>query len=410
MRTLILWAALVAVPVLASPAHADTPKIHHMGIPDQDRVFGEVANINSVLEAAEARMDELERQVSKPLGLPEGTPLDASVFEIKKRSNGDIRTINAGGRSILLLGAAAPSEAKDAATALNEGTQELAVIAEDIGKLPGRLTELQKSADGLQPTAAMLKTAGIDAGSLKDLENKYTHNHMLTKYTGERANAVSDRATLLLGALAVGMSKPVPESAPAPVAPAPVAAPAPTAAVEPVPAPAPAAAAAPKQTVPTIAETLTKAWQHFNDAEIDAAVDDLAEADLLIVKQGKPVPRGELIELFQLRALVNIVKGDATAAAWSATQALVIHPNATPLAKLGPDYAKLHKALQKAGLVKKVDVGVDGDGRAYVSGIEVTRGAMIQLGQGQHLLQVEQKDGSWKSSVVYVRDGFTVRF
>ena len=131
---------------------------------------------------------------------------------------------------------------------------------------------------------------------------------------------------------------------------------------------------------------------------------------MLLIRQNQPVSRNDLIELFQVRSLVNIVKGDATAAAWSATQSLVIHPNAVPDKKLGPEYARLHKALQKSRLIKKVDVRVEGDGRAYLSGIEVTRGATIQLGQGQHLLQVEQKDGSWKSTVVVVRDGFTVKF
>ncbi|MCB9673870.1 MAG: hypothetical protein H6737_02075 [Alphaproteobacteria bacterium] len=404
MRTLFLWAALLVAPVLVQPAFADTPKIHRMGMPEQDRVFGEVSNIFAVLDAAEQRMDELERQVSTPIGLPGGTPLDASVFEIKKLSKGDIRTINAGGRSILLVGQNAPEAAKTAATALNEGTQELAQIAEDIGKLPARLDELKKAAAGLKPTADGVKAAGLESSALGDLENKYTHNHLLTQHTQERANQVSDRATLLLGALAVGMSKPLPAEGASDAA---TDAGSAAAVVAPDPAPAPKPAG--KQ-VPTVSEVLKKAWSQFDDAEIDAAVDSLAEADMLVVRQTQPVPRSELIELFQLRGLVNIVKGDATAAAWSATQALVIHPNATPAARCGPDYAKLHKALQKAGIVKKVDVKVEGDGRAYLSGIEVTRGATIQLGQGQHLLQVEQKDGTWKGSVVFVRDGFTVTF
>jgi len=400
MRTLILWVALVAAPVLTTPAFAQAPQIRQTGLAEQDRVYGEVANINAVLEAAEQRMNQLEAQVSKPLGLPDGTKLDASVFEIKRVSNGDVRTINAGGRSILLLGANSPDAAKDAATALNEGTQELAVIAEDIGKLPGRLAELEAASAGLAPDAAMLKAAGKPTSELKDLEAKYTHNHMLTKYTGERANGISDRATQLLGALAIGLSRELkaPEVAAVAPVPAPVA--------EPTPAPKPPA---PTQNVPTIAEVLQQAWAQFQDAEIKDAVQSLGEADLLLVRQNKPVPRGDLIELFQVRALVNLVNGDAASAARSATQALVIHPNATPLSKLGPDYAKLHKALQKANLVKKVDVHVEGDGHAYLSGIEVSRGSTIQLGQGQHLLQVEQADGSWEGSVVFIRDGFTVQ-
>lgn len=156
-------------------------------------------------------------------------------------------------------------------------------------------------------------------------------------------------------------------------------------------------------------DVVARAWAQFNDAELDAAVELLAEADLLLPRQTKPVPRADLIQLFQVRGLVNLVQGDATAATWSVTQALVIHPNATPDSRLGPDYARLHKAIAKAGVVRKVDVAVKGEGRAYLSGIEVTGGSTVQLGQGQHLLQVEKGD-TWVSSVVYVRDGFVVAF
>ena len=408
----VLRIATVAMLLLGSvtasaPALAQTPKIYKTGIPDQDKVFGEVRNINGVLEAAEKRMDALERQVSEPLGLSDGTVLADSVYEIRRVSKGGVSTMNAGGRTILLVGGDAPQSAKDAATALNEGTQELETIAADIQKYPARLDALTQQASGMEPDAATLEANGMSTDELKDAKNKYTNNFMLTKHTGQRATAVSKRATQLLKALEEGMARPLEAAAPAP-APAPVAVAEP--APDPAPAPTPKPAARPKQKVPTVQATITQAWKQFENAEVDAAVDLLQSADLLLPKQTNPVPRQDLIELFQLRALVNIVEGNATAAAWSATQALVIHPNAVPESRFGPAYAKLHKALQKASLVQKVDVRVEGDGRAYLSGIEVTRGATIQLGQGQHLLQVEQSDGSWKGSVVNVADGFIVEF
>ncbi len=409
--SIAVLALLLGGPMVAlQPAFADTPKIYEIGIPDQDKVFGEVRNINGVLEAAEKRMDALERQVSEPLGLPDGTVLADSVYEIRKVSGGGVSTMNAGGRTILLVGGDAPQSAKDAATALNEGTQELETIAADIQKYPARLDALTDKAEGMEPDAATLEANGMSADDLKDVKNKYTNNFMLTKHTGQRSTAVSKRATQLLKALEEGMARPL-DSAPAP-------APEPVASVEPAPAPAPVVKPRPKpkpkprpaQNVPTVEATIAKAWKQFKNAEVDEAVELLQSADLLLPKQTRPVRRQDLIELFQLRSLVNIVQGNATAAAWSATQALVIHPNAVPDSRFGPAYAKLHKMLQKADLVQKVDVSVEGDGRAYLSGIEVTRGATIQLGQGQHLLQVEQDDGSWKGTVVFVRDGFVVEF
>lgn len=401
MRTLILLLALVATGPLISSAHAGN--IEKTGVTEVDKIFREVGGIDGLLDAADARMDTLLADVSSNLGIGKGASMTYIVYSIKEQANGDIRIINADGRPVLALGADAPKKAKDAASTLNEGTQELAVMAADIGRLPARLKELTEKSGSISITSAVLDDAGVDSG-VSEVKDQITSNIESTKGTKSRAAKVSNRAVNLLDEVRDGMSATSKPKGPSTD----------TAAPKPAskPSPKPSAKPKPKPTGPTvmsIQEVTDKAWTFYTDGDLDKASSLLAKADGLLPKQSEPVSRQALIDLFQMRSLVNLDQGDATASAWAATQSLVIHPNASPEAKMGGGYAKLHKAIAKAGVVRKVDVRVRGKGRAYLSGIEVTDGATIQLGQGLHLLQVET-DGAWKSSVVTVREGFVLEF
>lgn len=375
--------------------------IQKTGIADQDKLFAEVGNIDFVLNAADERIQRLLSEVAKPLKLPESTPLAYTVWTIKQQANGDIRMMVADERPILAVGDGVSKSVREAASALNEGTQEIAVMARDVARLPARMNELAMKSKRAKLDDALMIGNGLDINDKDRVQGLIDANRKATEQTGERAQAIAERAQALIAAVREGMSATeAPAGGPA-ATPAP--SPAPTTAAAAEPAPKPKATGG----VKTIGETVTEAWTQFNDAEMDAAVELLSQADLLLPRQNQPVPRADLLELFMVRSLVNLVKGDATAAAWSATQALVISPTSVPDSKFGPQYAKMHKALAKAGLVRKVEVSVTGDGRAYLSGVEVTGGSTLELGQGQHLLQIE-KDGVWKSSIVYVADGFVV--
>ncbi|MCA9570113.1 MAG: hypothetical protein KC656_19845 [Myxococcales bacterium] len=352
---------------------AGAAEIERVGKPDLDKVFAEVASLDNVLDAAEGRIGRLTREVAGSMGLGATTPMALTVWTIKDRAGGDVRVMNVEGRPIVALGMNAPGEAKDAAGVLNEGTQEVSVMATDLSRLPGHIEKLASKAKGLP---------GADDPAV-------TRNLAVTAQVQKRAAEVAERARVLLDDVRKGI-----EAAEKPAAPAPT--PAPAAKERPKPAPA--------QTIP---EVLSKAWVAVKQDDLKGAKALLDKADLLLPRQVQPVSRGDLVELFQMRAHVNLLTGDATAAAWAATQALTVHPGGEPLSKLGTEYAKLHRALAKADIVRKVDVLVTGDGRAYLSGNELGRGSTAQLGQGQHLLQIQRGD-VWESSVVYVRDGFVV--
>jgi hypothetical protein len=364
MKYLLPLLALLGAPAVA----ADMEPI---GNPAYDRIFAQVTSLDGVLDAAEGRLGRLQREVARTLGMPATTPLSLAVYTIKERAGGDVRVMNIEGRPIVALGIDAPAVAKDAAGTLNEGTQEVSTMATDLSRLPTAIDELIRKAE-----------------SLPDPDDAVRRNLAAAAQVKRRADEVAEQARVVLEDVREGVAA---DKAPAAPAPSPVAS-------QPV-------VKAPVQTIPDV---LSRAWVAMKKDDPKGAKALLDKADLLLPRQTVPVSRGDLSELFQMRATVNLAIGDATAAAWAATQALVVHPTGEPLSKLGSDYAKLHRALAKADIVTKVEVLTTGDGRAYLSGNEIGRGSTVLLGQGQHLLQLADGEGNWRSSVVYVRDGFVV--
>lgn len=364
---------MITLLLLLFGATASAADLESTGNPAFDRSFAEVSSLDGVLDAAEGRLARLEREVARAVGLSPAAPIVLSVWQIKQVAGGDVRVMNVTGRPILALGMKAPSEAKAAAGTLNEGTQEVAVMAADLSRLPTHLERIIGRIEGLD---------GADAAEVQ-------RNLASTRDVRRRAAEVAERARKLLDDVRAGVEaaeRPVPETPPAPVA-----------------TPQPEA----PRDVQSVADVLSKAWVAVRQDDLDKARALLDRADQLMPRQIRPVSRGDLVELFQLRGHVALLEGDATAAAWAAAQALTVHPDSEPLSKFGGSYARLHRALAKADIVHKVDVLVSGEGRAYLSGYELGRGSQIQLGQGQHLLQVERGE-RWESSVVYVRDGFVV--
>ncbi len=117
-----------------------------------------------------------------------------------------------------------------------------------------------------------------------------------------------------------------------------------------------------------------------------------------------PVGRQELETLYQTSALVHLVDGNAAATSASVVQALIINPDGDPLRDLGPNYAKLHKNLSKAGILRTIDVSVVGAGNGYLSGVPIQARNWVRLAAGKHQLQV-QRGERWVSQVVWLDEG-----
>ncbi len=357
---------MVWLMVFLGLAPAGAVEFERVGAPAIDAVFDEIEALDRVLDAAEGRLVRLRREVARLLGMPADSPMVRVVWVLKEQAGGDVRVMQVEGRPLVALGMEATPAAKRAASLLNEGTQEVAVMAADLSRLPSHVQRLLGKVDG---------------GSTPVLER----NRYVAEQVERRASELAERARGLLEAVREGVeATEEPEEV------------TPLLAVEETPPP-----------VRSIPDLLSEAWVAVKRAQYQEAKALLDRADLLLPRQTVPVSRGDLLELFQMRAHVCLELGDATGAAWAAAQALTIYPTGEPFSKFGSTYAKLHRALAKADIVRRVEVLATGEGRAYLSGQELGRGSALLLGQGQHLLQIERGD-HWESAVVEVYDGLLV--
>jgi hypothetical protein len=153
-----------------------------------------------------------------------------------------------------------------------------------------------------------------------------------------------------------------------------------------------------------IAGLVRTAYSAFQEAEVEHAMEVLAQAEGALGKLTWPIATTDLLNLYQTAAVMHLVDNNATAATAATTQALVMDPWSKPVSNLGPDYAKLHKALLKSGVIRFVKVDLDGEGVGYISGRRVEGGERVELPAGKHLLQV-QKGGKWTSELVWIAEG-----
>lgn len=390
---------------IAGLAAADRPQIEDTGIAAFDNVFGQVRKIHHTLDGIEGRIVGAQDKVAQALALPAGTPIRMSLWELKQKAGGPVNVEMRDGKPYLTLGGAGAAEGKALVEAVNGAVADLAGIPAEVAKIPAELQGLVAACQQFpaQLNPAMLAQSGLSPMQLPKIAKTLAGNVKATVATPKRVEGLVSAAKDFLTGIPQGLAATEPPVAPVQVAKggdkgekAPKAGKAPKAVA--------AAADLPQGPIGAMIGT---AMTSFHDAEIDKAVRVLGEADQALARLQSPIGSHELGELYQTSALVHLVDGNAAAATANVAQALVVDPLAKPDPELGPEYAKLHKALLKSGVIRTVQVPVQGSGTAWISGHQVTGGQTVTLAAGKHLLQVQEGDHV-VSQVVWVADGWTL--
>jgi len=414
---LALSLALLSAPIEASAKKGEantgaitateTIPIEDTGITAFDSVFSKVRAILDTVKAAEGRLIGAQDKIAAAVGQPAGTPVRMSMWELKQTAGGPIQVQMNGTppKPTLTIGGAGDAEAKAAINKINGAVGEVAKIVTDLGKLPAQVMELVDACKALpaQLNPQLLTDAGLTPMQLPKVAKTVGNNvKAITKTPDQIAGLVTASKTLLEG---------IPQG---------------LAATEPPTADAVAAKKADKKSkkskdkgkskgdtgVAVASNTQTgqaidQAMTLFGEAEVAEALQVLSNAKARLVMENTPISTQELGSLYQTTALVHLVDGNAAAATSSVTQALIVDPGSAAPKDLGPDYARLHKAMQKSGVIRTIEVAVDGSGQALISGQQVDGGSSIKVGEGTHLIQV-QRNGSWSSELRYLEDGAVI--
>jgi hypothetical protein len=439
------------------------PEIQETGITAFDSVFMKAKAIHDTLDKVQDAIIGAQDELAVAVGLEEGTPIRLTMWELKQRAGGPIEVQMKDGKPYLTLGGTGTDEVKGMVAAVNQGAAKLATIPGELAGLPAEVQQLVAACQAFpsQLNPQLLKEAGMNPLQLPKVAKTLASNIKAVTATPKRIDTLGTAAKDLLTGIPQGIAATEPpveavklakggatddedlddleledeeddavaqiddeeedlddldeelddldeeEDLDAP------------AKAEPVKAVRATKATRSQSTSSDdsdsgsdsdedyespIAGLVRTAYSAFQDAEVEHAMEVLAQAEGALGKLTWPIATTDLLELYQTAAVMHLVDNNATAATAATTQALVMDPWSKPASNLGPDYAKLHKALLKSGVIRFVKVDFDGEGVGYISGRRVEGGEMVEVPAGKHLLQV-QKSGKWTSEIVWVAEG-----
>lgn len=424
----VLMLALSSTPAFAAAPASDAltelqtqelPQIAETGIAAFDSVFMKAKAIHDTLDAVQGRILGVQNRVAAALALPEGTPIRMTMWELKQRAGGPLEVQMQDGKPYLTVGGTGSDEVKAMIDAVNKGVADLAGIPTELAKLPPQVQELVAACQGFpaQLNPALLAQSGLSPMQLPKIAKQLATNVKAVVATPKRLETLAVASKDLITGIPQGIAATEPPEQAVQVAvkgsdekeekaekPAKEPKAAKSTAVAAGSADGDGGTAEVATTTSPISAMVGDALAALGDAEVESAMNLLGDADASLARLAWPIPSTELENLYQTVALVHLVDGNSAAATASVAQALVIDPTAKPNAELGPEYAKLHKALAKSGVVHMVRVDVNGEGVGYISGRRIEGGETVDLGAGKHLLQIE-RGGTWTSQLVWISEG-----
>ncbi|MEQ1569176.1 MAG: hypothetical protein ABMA64_26305 [Myxococcota bacterium] len=402
---------------LAELREAELPVIAETGIAAFDSVFMKAKAIHDTLDSVQGRILGSQDKIAVSVGLTEGTPIRMTMWELKQKAGGPIAVEMRDGKPYLTLGGAGADEAKAMLEAVNLAATDLAAIPNDLAQLPPQVQELVAACQAFpgQLNPSLLTESGLNPLQLPKIAKTLANNIKAVGATPKRIENLVAASQDLLTGIPQGLAATEPPTEAVAVADvgkgdkgADKGGDAPKPEKEPkADKPAKDSGTSDGWQPTPIAGMVSDALAAFQDAEVDSAMKLLGDADASLARLSAPISSRELSTLYETASLVQLVDGNAAAATANAVQAMIVDPYAKPASELGPEYAKLHKALLKSGVVNVVRIDVTGTGTAYLSGRPIEAGGSVDIATGKHLLQ-RQVGGKWVSELIWVSEGTAI--
>ncbi len=160
------------------------------------------------------------------------------------------------------------------------------------------------------------------------------------------------------------------------------------------------ALAAPCDEAPPLHQRVEAAWMQYNDAEVQAAKQLLAEAYTELVCHQRVVTSVELLDLYRADGLVSISQSDNKGAVYATLRAVAVdHASGAPPEAYGPYLSELYATWASRAGAELIEVAVDGGGTVYVDGRPVVYGVPLATTAGEHLIQIDA-NGMFRNQVL----------
>ncbi len=168
------------------------------------------------------------------------------------------------------------------------------------------------------------------------------------------------------------------------------------------------ALAAPCGEAPPLPERVQGAFREYNDAEVEAAKDILAEAYTELVCHRRVVTSAELLDLYRADGLVSISLSDNKGAVYATLRAVAVdHASGAPPEAYGPYLRELYDTWASRAATELIEVAVHGGGTVYVDGRPLVHGVPVATTAGEHLVQIEV-GGVYRNEVLDLTDDHVV--
>lgn len=168
------------------------------------------------------------------------------------------------------------------------------------------------------------------------------------------------------------------------------------------------AALAFSQECPDLAERMTSARALFDDAELEASKNVVAEAMGALDCQGRVLTTEQLLELYRLDTLVSITQADRKSATYATLRAIAADHTAIPdETRYGPLLVSLWNTWAERLSADLIPVRVAGAGLVWVDGRQIDHSQILYVAAGEHLIQT-RANGTLKSELLELTESHVV--
>lgn len=163
------------------------------GVSELDSVFQEAAAIDTILDDCRRSLKTGRTNLAKALELPEGTPLEDSLKELKQRAKGKLKVAQKDGKVSITASDAVPSNVQDGLDALQDMLDGYAASLEALASLPDQVQSLSKESSQLVKKLEDPGSLGLSATEIPGVAKKSNSNikmignmpNRIDKLTGE---------------------------------------------------------------------------------------------------------------------------------------------------------------------------------------------------------------------------------
>jgi hypothetical protein len=178
-------------------AAAPALEITNTGVADVDNVFQQAIDPLNNLRNARNSINSLNTNLTKALGLADGTPIADAHNDLKTKAEGKITmAIDEKGLPKLTPGDAVPQNVTDAINAVNQGITDVTTVIESLSQLPAQMKEIAAAAAAISPDS--LINSGVKPLEAPKLMKTVNNN---IKVVGEAPNELTALKTALEGTL-----------------------------------------------------------------------------------------------------------------------------------------------------------------------------------------------------------------